>query len=252
MNDIELKRKRIETVVKILALLVVGFFVAPFVFISIKGLAGLAIAFILSLTVLNFIPWFAAKLANWKLKALKAEASTNPIETLQNDYMARMNALASFRDSIRDFSAQVGIFKEKLVGFKEKYPKDANKFDEQVNQMKTLLQLRKQKYEEAKGNLESYELEIQKADAIWQMSLAAAEMNKAAGVDTDEFYAKIQVETALDSVQKSLNSAFADLEVSLLDEKGKKPALPASTTENTIAIDTKGSRKPLTLDLDPV
>lgn len=222
MQDLESKRKRIETVVKILAFLVVGFIVAPFIFISIQGLIGLIAASAISFVAINFIPWFGAKVANWRLKAIKHEAAQNPIETLQNDYNSRIGALQAFRTSIRDFAGEVGTFKDKLVDFKKQYPNEAAKFDEQYNQMVTLLELRKSKYQEAKGNLSLYEGEIGKATAIWEMAQAAAKMNKAAGVDADEFFAKIQVETALDSVQKSLNSAFADLEISLLDENGKK------------------------------
>ncbi len=219
MYNPEEKRKRIETVVKVAATLLIGFVVAPFVFIAIKGLIGLVIAGAVSLVAINLAPWFGRKVANWRLKALKHEAAQNPIETLQNDYKSRIEALQSFRDSIRNFNGEIKMFADKLEGFKLKYPNEANKFDQQYSQMRTLLAIRTSKYEEAKGNLKLYESEIQKADALWQMSLAAASMNKAAGVDAEEFYAKIQVETALDSVQKSLNTAFSDLEISLLDEK---------------------------------
>ena len=50
MNDLELKRKRIEAVVKIVAMLVTGFVVAPFIFIAVKGLIGLAIAGVIGFT----------------------------------------------------------------------------------------------------------------------------------------------------------------------------------------------------------
>ncbi len=234
MNDLELdlKRKRIEWVVKILALLLVGFLVAPFIFIAIKGLIGMAIAAAVSFVVIMFIPWFAAVVANWRLKAIKHEAAKNPIETLQNNYNDRMQALTQFRDSIRNFAGEVRTFADKLEGYKRDYPQDSDKFNDQFNQMRVLLQQRKLKYEEAKSNLALYEKQIQRVSAEWDMAQAAAKMNKAAGVDADAFFAKIQVETAFDSVQKSLNSAFADLEVSLMDEKGQPPKpLPQVITD---------------------
>jgi hypothetical protein len=230
MIDQEQKRKRTETIVKAIGLGVVGLLVAPVIFVAIKGLIGVVVAATISFAVINFIPWFAAKMGNWRLKALKHEAAQNPIETLQTDFQNRMTALQSFRNSIQDFSGEVATFKDKLVGFKKTYPNDSLKFDEQFAQMKALLELRKNKYQEAKGNLALYESEINKAKAIWEMAQAAAAMNKAAGVDADEFLAKIQVETALDSVQKSLNNAFADLEISLLDEDGKKKVAPTPET----------------------
>jgi hypothetical protein len=236
MNDLELKRERIEKFVKYAALPVIGFVVAPYIFLSIKGLIGLIIAGVISVVVVNMIPWFAAVVANWRLKALKYEAAKNPIETLENDYKRRHDALVAFRHSILNSKAEVAGFGDKLEDFKDQYPNDAAKFDEQYRKMVELLKLKGRKYEQAKANLQSYEAEINRARAIWKMAQAAAQMNKAAGVDTDEFFAKIQVETALGSVQKNLNLAFAELEMSLADESsGQKPipsnALPPQPVE---------------------
>jgi len=238
MNDLDLdqKRNRIETVVKILAVLAVGFFVAPVILITIKGLIGLVTAGAIALVAINLTPWFSAVVANWRLKALKHEAAKNPIETLQNDYRRRVEALQAFRQSILNSKAEVAMFGDKLEGFKRQYPADAAKFDTQYAQMAALLQLRGRKYAEAKDNLARYNSEIDRAKAIWEMAQAAAQMNKVAGVDTDEFYAKIQVETALGSVEKSLNVAFADLELSLADEKADKAskATPVAPAQSAI------------------
>lgn len=223
MNDIELKRKRIEAFVKWAAIFIGCFLIGPFVGMAIKGAIGLLAFAVIALIAVNLAPWFGSKCANWRLKALKHEAALNPIETLQNSYQSKMQALQTFRDYIRNFAGEVGLFKDKLSEFKQRFPKDSQKFDDQFSQMRTLLEFRKNKYEEAKENLSLFESEIEKVRAIWEMAQAAAKMNRAAGVNTDDFYAKIQEETALDSVQKSLNSAFADLEISLLDEEKKSP-----------------------------
>lgn len=220
-TDLESKRKRIELAVKIGGALAVGFLVGPFIFVAIKGLIGLVIAAGVSLVAINFTPWFAAKVANWRLKALKHEASKNPIETLQNEYQSRQQALVSFEQSIKAFSAEVIGFKEKLAGFKKSYPAEAPRFDEQFSQMQALLNSRKEKYKLAHQNLSVFDGEISKAKAIWEMAQAAAAMNRLAGVDEAQFLAKIQVETALDSVQKSMSIAFSDLEISLLEEPDK-------------------------------
>lgn len=248
MIDLEQKRKQYEKIGKIGALGIAGFLVAPFIFFVIKGIIGLAIAAGVGLLLVNVgAPWFGSKLANWKLKALKHEASLNPIETLQNEHLSRMEKLQQFRDYIREFAAQVSTFAGKLDEFKEKFPKDAAQFDEQHQQMVALLSLRKNKYEEAKNNLSAFESEIQKAQAIWDMAQAAAKLNQAAGVNTDEFYAKIQVETALDSVQKSLGASFADLEISLLDEKQSAPKATATTPTKQVS---NKSNDPLALFIE--
>jgi hypothetical protein len=236
----EQKKQRIETIAKIAGAGVIGFVVAPFVFIAIKGLIGLIIAAIISFVAIQFLPVLALKVANWRLKAIKAEASANPVETLQNDYNTQKEALNNFLQSIKDFAAQVNIFGGKLDGFAKQYPDEAPKFRENHQKMKDLLALRFKKYEESKATLAAYELEIQKVKALWEMGQAAAEMNKAAGVDSEEFLQKISRETAIDAVQKSLHTALADLEISLAEEK---PMLEAPKQGLTIDIQTKSTVK---------
>ena len=236
MNDIEKKRQRIELGVKIVSLLVVGFLVAPFVFVAIKGLVGLLVAGAISLTAIQFAPYFAAKIANWRIKLIRAEAAANPIESLLNSYNIRQMALNQFLESIKSFSSEVKTFESKLEKFAKEYPAEVPKFKNQLSQMKQLLIVRTEKYQQAKENLASYDLEIQKASALFDMAKAAAAMSKAAGVNNEEFLEKIQRETALDSVEKSLNVAFADLEIALMEEKDVK-SLPSTQQNNVIEIE---------------
>lgn len=109
LND-QARRKRIETIVKVAGLAVAGFVVAPFVYIAIQGLIGLTIAGFLSLCIIYATPVAASKLANWRLKLLKAEAMKNPVETLQNQYVKKTQALDDFREQIKIFSTQVLTF----------------------------------------------------------------------------------------------------------------------------------------------
>jgi len=225
--------------VKIAVALGVGFVAAPFIFIAIKGLLGLIVAAGVGITAIQFAPYFAAKVSNWRLKAIKAEAMTSPIETLQNDYNTQMGKLNSYLQSIKEFGAEVLSFESRLEGFAKTYPEEVPKFEGQLKQMKQLLEIRKQKFQEAKAGLASYEMEIKKASAIWDMSQAAIKMGQLAGLDNDEFIAKIQRETALDSVQKSLNMAFADLDIALMNEsEGEKKALPPPNKNLVIDLDT--------------
>lgn len=106
MIDLEQKRKRIEGLVKIGGLCVIGLVVAPFIFLTIQGLLGLVLAAGISFTAINFVPWYAAKVANWRLKAIKHEASKNPIETLQNDLRFKTLELDSRKTNIEKMSGQ--------------------------------------------------------------------------------------------------------------------------------------------------
>lgn len=237
MNETDLveKKKRITTVVK--GTLAVGacVFVAPVVFLAIKGLVGFVIAGAIGLVTINLAPVIAEAIGNWRIKAIKALAAANPIETLQIDYTHRRESLAQFKEAIKGFDVSVKNFEGKFEDFKVRFPVEAPKFQETLERMKELLSLRRKKYKEADNTLDMYQGEIDKAKAIWEMGLEASKMNAAAGMKED-YMAKIRVETALDSVTSSLNTAMADLETSLIEEADEK-ALHAPQMEHKDVID---------------
>lgn len=192
--------------------------VAPFIFLTIKGLVGLSIAAIVGLAIINGAPVISSAFANWKMKGIKAVAAANPVEQLQNVLLERRGALKLFSERITEFSTRVRQFESKLQSFKTQFPSEAPKFDDQAAAMNQLLALRRAKYEEVREQLQAFELEVKKADAIWQMSQAAAELHKAAGMEGEDVYAKIKAETALETVELSLNKSFAQLESALMEE----------------------------------
>ena len=221
-TELESKRKKWNLAVKVIGLLVLGFVVAPFIFTAIQGLIGLAIAAGICLVGNYYLPVLADKMANWRIQLIKAEAAKNPIETLQNDYADRQDKLVKFKESIEKFSASTMDFEDKLDGFKKDYPDDAPKFDKQLQQMKDLLEVRKDKYKDAVASLKLFAGVIKRADAIWQMTQAAITAGKAAGMTDQDFMSKLKTDTALDSVTTSMNVAFSDLELSLAEEKDQK------------------------------
>lgn len=234
MTNIELenKRKRIDMAVKGAMLLATGFVAAPVVLVAVPGLLGLLATAAIAVMAANVAPVFSAKIANWRLKALKAEAFKNPVETLQNDYKKRESALGEFRNSINTFSSKVKSFADKVATFKVQYPEEVEKFKKQLEKMEQLLALRRRRYAEAKDQLERYQEEIVKAGAIWDMGQAAAEMSQAAGMTEGDWEAKIMVETALSSVTENMNKAFAELETSLIDEESEASSVDRKTTAN--------------------
>lgn len=217
-----MEKERLVKIVKIGIALIAIAVVTPVIFLAVQGLIGLAIAGAVGLGIVNFAPVVANSFANWKLKAIKWESKTNPIETMQNVLKEKQEALNTFGSKIRDFKAEVLNFKDKLSEFKTEFPQDAGKFEETLNAMNKLLAFRQQKFLDSKVALEQFETEIAKANAIWKMGLAAASMRKAAGMNEDDFLQKIRTETAIESVQTTLNQAIADLETSLLDEVDTK------------------------------
>jgi hypothetical protein len=253
MNELEVKRKRIETAVKILALGVVGFFVAPFIFAAIGGMIGLAIAGVVGLVAINLAPSVAVAVANWRLKALKAVAAANPIETLENRYQDRQSALAGIRENIKKSYSVLQELYAQIQEHSEKYPNRPSQYLEKYNKLKALIELRGKKYKQAQTNLVTFGELIEEKRSDWKIAQTMAAASELANVGED-FTSKLLQDTALNTIQDGLNMAFSELETSLLDEQPADgatvitvEATPVTSGRKTAAINEKCG--PPTLDL---
>ena len=247
MNELTLqtRRNRIETGVKVVGLAVAGFVVAPFIYVAIQGIIGLAVAATVSLGIVYATPAVASSLANWRLKLIKAEAMRNPVETLQNQYVKKQQALEEFREQIRIFSAQVLTFADQVKQYVQEGLDDAPTYVDQLAKMKRLLQIRQDKYQDAKTTLSEFSETIKRTDRKWKMACAAVKMNEAAGSMEGDVFDKICIETSLESVQTKLNEAFADLEISLLDDdKEKAKKLFAENGMDALELISQNSTQP--------
>ena len=220
MNNKTLEQKRlgIEKWVKIIGLCVTGFLVAPFIFATIKGIVGLGIAALIALVTINLMPSIAALIASWRLKALKAVAAANPIETLELQYGEREQALVRIRDNIKEFHAVVHGLYSQIQEHAERFPGKPSQFLEKYGKMKHLLAVRSEKYKEAQINLVKFADLIDEKRSDWKIAQSAARASKLANVGED-FQSKLMADTALTTIQDGLNFAFSELEVSLLDNQ---------------------------------
>jgi len=217
------KNKRTAvTIAKVAGVGVVGFIVAPMVFVAIQGVVGMLVVGAILLVSFMWIPVAVDWAANMKLQGIKFVAGRNPVETLQNDYQKKQEALQTFRQKIVDFDSAISIYRDKVEEFKTRWPADAPKYAAQLKTMCDLLSLRQKKYKEAVKTLDNYQAEIEKASDMWDMSVAAAKMNKASGMNSDDFMTKIRVDTSYDAIQKNMASAFAELDTSLMESEDEK------------------------------
>jgi len=247
--EIQKRKNRIEWGTKILLLTVAALIAAPLtmlIFWGLLGIGALGLAAAVGSGIVYFAPVAGMKMANWRLQAIKIEAAKNPIETLQLDYQDRQLALARFREAIVNFSGSVGVFSDKVAGYESEHPEDAPPFRLQLEKMGKLLETRKRRYKEAESALADYADAIDRTKAKWEMAQEAAKMNDAAGiVSGDEFLQKVKTETAFDAVSRGMNKAFAELEVSLLDEdKTPLPELASGEAEGGyLALDVESIRR---------
>lgn len=247
------RKKRIETIVKVLGLAGLCLILGPVYITLLHGMAALValgVASLIGFTVVNFLPAFAALIANWRLKALKAVAAQNPIETLENQYAQRQDALLKIRDNIKEFHAVVAELWTQIQDHNQKYPNHPSQFVEKYTKMKALLALRSQKYKQAQSNLVAFGELLEEKRSDWKVAQSAAKAMKLANVGED-FTSKLMSDTALSTIQDGLNMAFSELEVSLLDEQ-PITAVPSAIAQSKIIVQLPEKAGPPPLDLPDI
>jgi hypothetical protein len=213
--------------------------VSPIIFLVVQGIIGLAIAAVAGLIIVNAAPVISMKLANWKVKGIVNEAKENPIETMINLLAEKRKAFDIFRESVETAVTASKTFETKCRQFAVQYPKRAVEFNNQLQAMKTLVERKKQALQAAQAMLVDGDSKLQEMRAYWDMSQAAQEANKAAGMDIGDAYAQLKSDTAVDSVFESLNRAFAELEVAAALDGVQQIENSPSPSLNTIDVKVK-------------
>lgn len=222
---------------KIGAVGVIGFAVAPFIMLAIGGIVGLAVAAALGVVIVNLAPWFSLKMANLRYRLVESEkvehikkvtehAAENPIETLTNLLIQKKQAFNEFKAAVERAVTARDNFKGKVENFSKKYPHRAVEFQKQLDRMTDLVHRKKEALTDAKKSLEEGDHKLEEMKAYWEMSKDAIEANRAAGMDTGDAFEKLKADTACDAVFESMNAAFAQLEVAaaLEDDSVDEPA----------------------------
>lgn len=211
--NIEEKRAKVKKWATIGLVGLAGLIVSPIIFLAIQGIIGLAIAALAGLAIVSFTPYVTMKFANWRVKAITAEAKENPIETMINLLAAKKEAFNVFRENVTNAVTARDTFKTKCEQFAKKFPNRAEEFNKQLAMMTELVKRKKEALADAQQSLEDGQLKLDEMKAYWEMSQAAQEANKAAGMDTGDMYERLKADTAVDAVFESMNRAFAQLEV---------------------------------------
>ncbi|MBY0538476.1 hypothetical protein K2P47_03730 [Patescibacteria group bacterium] len=198
-------------------------FVAPIVAIALGVVVNIAAIAAVGVVLLGV--WMARPLAilKWKnfvLKALKAEARANPIETLQNEYLTRKALFEEANERLVTLVAMRDTIKEKIVSFEQKHRRsdaDLQKMFEGlsklIDQLQVSLKTARTKLDDFKKNLE-YQSDRYKL-AVHTGALAN-ELRQATG-DTDPMQQFLHDE-AMDSIRSEFNMSMANINQLLLDD----------------------------------
>lgn len=236
-TTIDPRAKRWGTFAKWAAMLTIGFFVAPYIWVAIGGLIGMIVAGGILLATWMLLPAAEAAAANMRLKLIKQEAARNPVETLQIDLRNKTVALDERKTAIERLNGQIRTFADKVDEIKNKYGvQDGGyiKLNEDLGYLRRVALQRAAKWKEAHAQLIRYGEEIDRASMIWDAGQAAAAARESSGFTEEDFYAKLRSETAFDSISNSYNEALASLDTSMLEADPVVQASLPAPKGNTI------------------
>lgn len=220
MQDLELRKERVQNFLKIAAVPVLGFIVAPFIVSTITGLAGLIVALVISFTAIKFMPVISLKISNAALKAYKSEVTENPIEALDREIQTRMKALEEAEKHINMIAGELKVFHSEVQRVKKEYPENVEPYMEQYRLGNQFLEEQKGVYNEAFDDLEKFKREVKEAGTMWRLGKSAEKLQGLKALNGQEFMAQLTVNTAFASVQRKMATSFASLE--LAQKKGNK------------------------------
>ena len=202
--------------------------VAPVAFLAVQGIVGVAIAAVLGLACVHLAPWAGMKLANLGLKAQKAEARSNPIETMQMQAVEARRRLAAARQELVSFSAEVRNFESEVRALKSgDHPEDAADFEEQLQAMKKLQAHKQSSINQADAEAGAFEQSIKRAQAKWKVAQSALRISRLAGDQQDDAMREILKAESLDSVQSAMNRALAEMDSAIAQQTDVLVVIPA-------------------------
>lgn len=207
---------KLETVLKYggaAAVIGVSGFFATFI---VQGLIGLGALLLGGAILLYGVPVASTWLAQMKVKGMKAVAAANPIEELQVQRIEMVKAIQTASDRIKELYSATMQFKAKVIEFEKKMPDQAEIFKEQYHTMVKVYNFQNNKIREATVKLEEFDVVIERAKSIHEMTLAANAAKKAMKgfVELDPMV-EIRRQTALESIQNSMYTVIADMNMSL-------------------------------------
>jgi len=222
---------------KFAALGVGCFFIAPFVWIAIGGLLGLVCFGGIVGTLWFTKDWIAGVAANARLKLIKHEAASNPVETLQAESLRQSKVLEERKVALETLSGAIRSLDQAIDELQSEFPDSPELPQMRSDQaeLDALLKSRTESWTAAYVQLGEFDREVVRVGKLWDVSLKAAKARGASGLTEGEWVAKLQTSTAISSIRNNLNTQLSALSVErmqveadrILKGKSVKTALPA-------------------------
>lgn len=210
----------------------------PVIFLALKGVLGLlalAVAGGAGLTMMRLAPWFSLKISNLGMKLFIREVQKNPIESMTNLYVEKTGEADEADKQIVEFETEIRDYDGQVKTFKRQYPEEASTFEDIQQKMHDALEQMKEEQTNARNGLQDLSQRIDKAKAIYKMSLAAQRVASLSRSAEQKVFQEIKEKVAFAAVESQLNRSFAALNMAVSRRKQIQSSSPSMSKMEEIS-----------------
>lgn len=226
IDEFHRKHKRLTTLAKWVVAIGILALIAPAVALAIKGAIGVMVAGVLGLVIIYATPPLINRFANYKLRALKAEAERNPIETLENQQIKKEQELQKEANGITENDLAVEDYRSSLRKEAELFPENVQAALPNLHALEDRLARRREKYAAARVALELRRHAVSRASSRYRVAMAEQRANAVAGTSSGIVLDKILEDIAFGAVESATNRSMAELRTENMVDQATQAAMP--------------------------
>lgn len=225
MDDVTEKREKLFKKLRIGGAVIAVALLVPILFFFAFMAAGLvaagATATIGGLALVYSIDPITRKLANWRIKEIKAEARKNPIETMENEALDMAARNEAYKEALTKRKAQGASWLSEIEELRRDDPEGAAIYDKEIEDYHAEMAARDEELAEAIVGLEEFREVIKVASRRWKVAQHSEQFRAASLSEQDQLMRKIVIDEALTAVKDRAHEATARLNVDALVSRAR-------------------------------
>lgn len=225
MDDVTQKREKLFKNLRIGGVGLLAALLLPLVFflsmLAVGAMAAAWIAVVGGLALNYSIDPLSRKLANWRIKEIKAEARKNPIETMENEALDMAGRIEKFKEALTTRKAQGAAWVAEIDELRKDDPEGAAVYDKEIEDYHTEMTTRDAELAQAVIDLEEFHEVIKKAARRWKVAQLSDEFRAANMSEREQYMRKIVIDEALTAVKDRAHEATARLNVDALVSRAR-------------------------------
>lgn len=209
--------------------------IAPFVFLMVQGIVGVAVAIAIAGVLNALAPAASAALTALKFKSVKFVVDKAPVEALQARVQQMWKALEGDAEDVKQQKTSVEMLKQLCESTAREFPEEAENLKVRLAQREASLAVRVELFKQAKASVEAFARNVKKAERFYEIDCRDAEIG---GRDKPSQMQNFITDKAFEAIERKAAEARAAVSMQLegIDANPSRPVhaikyTPANTVD---------------------